>query len=57
MHHIHRDNFNLYHLLQYFAVTKNDDAKEGWGKNAIGNFVAKGSVGEEIPGQQRGNGA
>ena len=39
MHHIDRDNFNLHYVWQYFAVTKHADAKEGWAKNAICNFV------------------
>ena len=48
MHHIGRDNFNLHYVLQYFAVTKHADAKEGWAKTAICNFVTKASVDEAI---------
>ena len=52
MHHIDRDNFNLHYVWQYFAVTKYADAKEGWAKNAICNFVTKASVDEAILKQQ-----
>ena len=47
--HIHRDNFNLHYIWQYFAVTNHADAKEGWAKNAICNFVTKASVDEALP--------
>ena len=43
-HHIDRDNFNLYYVWQYFAVTSHADAKEGWAKSAICKFVTKASV-------------
>ena len=29
------DKFNLHYVWQYFAVSKNANAKEGWAKNAI----------------------
>ena len=44
MHYIDRDNFNLHYVWQYFSVTKDADATEGWAKNAICNFVTKESV-------------
>ena len=34
-HHNDIDNFNDKFNLQYFADSKNADAKEGWAKNAI----------------------
>ena len=52
MHHIDRDNINLHCVLKYFAATKHADAKEGWAKNAICNFVTKTSVDKAIPEQQ-----
>ena len=53
MHHIDRDNFNLHYVWHYFAVAKHADAKEGWAKNAIYNFVIKASVDEAMLEQQQ----
>ena len=40
------------YVWQYFAVTNHADAKEGWAKNAICNFMTKASVDEDLPEQQ-----
>ena len=53
MHHIDRDNVNMHYVWEHIAVTKHADAKEGWAKNAICNFVTKASVDEAIPEQQQ----
>ena len=46
--HMNRDNFNLHYVWQYFAVTNHADAKEGWAKNAVCNFVRKAAVDEAL---------
>ena len=50
--HLDIDNFNLHYVWQYFAVTTHADAKEGWDKNAICNFVTKAAVDEALQEQQ-----